>query len=573
MTEGRPTRLGGAGEGTLARIFYPSSEKLRFLLDSIHNREVALPDFQRDFVWDPRATEELIESILQNYPAGSLLRIKNKSGFFFAPREVAGAPALDGHSPSYLVLDGQQRLTSLYQAFYGTGNHRYFMNLKGLLDGGDLDDCVFYLRKRRAKRRFGTTEKQASELVFPLEVVFGHSDGFEEWLDQVLELRDEHGDEGKELKQRLRDLRKTWIQNIEDYEFPVVTLAEETEAEAVCTIFETLNRTGVKLSVFDLLAARFWPENVRLRDLWDDAQTEYPILEEFDVDPYYILQAIAIFTAKAAPSCKRGDVLKMEVGQIQAGWEPVVRGVADMLQMLRDDCGVVLPGWLPYNPILIPAGAVLAKHQSATGPQVGAIRDKMKRWFWCTSFGQVYENSPNSQAVKDVTELTTWFAGGAEPDSVRNFSFEPDVLRETTVRQRALYRGCIALILRSEARDFHSGNRITASMVLEKKIDDHHVFPRGYLADSGEDVTATLRDCVLNRTLIDKETNIRIGKKAPAVYLAEIEAELGADRLDKVLESHLLPGGASSSLRDGRFSDFLDERQQRFAERIEEVTK
>ena len=562
-----------AMEGTLTRIFYPSSEKLRFLLDSIHNREVALPDFQRDFVWDPRATEELIESILQNYPAGSLLRIKNQSGFIFAPREVAGAPTLDGHSPSYLVLDGQQRLTSLYQALYGTGNHRYFLNLGGLLDGSDLDDCIFYLRKHRAKRRFGTIEKQASELIFPLEVVFGDSGGFEEWLDQVLEQRGQDRDTGKDLKQKLRDLRKVWIQNIEDYEFPVVTLAEETEADAVCTIFETLNRTGMKLSVFDLLAARFWPENVRLRDLWDGAQTKYPILEEFGVDPYYILQSIAIFTAKAAPSCKRGDVLKMEVGQIQAGWDPVVRGVAEMLQMLRDDCGVVLPGWLPYNPILIPSGAVFAKHETATGPQVGVIRDKIKRWFWCSVFGQVYETSPNSQAVKDAAELTSWFAGSVEPDSVRNFSFEPDVLRETTPRQRALYRGCIALILRSEARDFHSGNRITASMVLEKKIDDHHVFPRGYLDDSGEEMPATLRDCVLNRTLIDKETNIRIGKKAPANYLAEIEAALGAERLDKVLESHVLPGGTDSSLREGRFSDFLDERQQRFDERITEVTE
>lgn len=557
----------------MARISYPTSERLRFLLESIHNREVALPDFQRDFVWDPRATEELIESIFRNYPAGSLLRIKNKSGFFFAPREVAGAPALDGHSPSYLVLDGQQRLTSLYQALYGAGNHRYFVNLRGLLDGDDLDDCVFYLRQRRAERRFGTIEKQASELVFPLEVLFGHSNGFEEWLDQVIERRDEEGDAGKELKRRLRDLRKVWIQNIEDYEFPVVTLAEETETEAVCTIFETLNRTGVKLSVFDLLAARFWPENVRLRDLWDDAQTKYPILAEFDVDPYYILQAIAIFTAKAAPSCKRSDVLKMEVGQIQAGWEPVVRGVDEMLQMLRDDCGIVLPGWLPYNPILIPAGAVFAKHWDATGPQVGAIRAKVKRWFWCSVFGQIYENAPNSQAVKDVVELTSWFTGSVEPDSVRNFRFEPDVLRETTVRQRALYRGCIALILRSEARDFHSGKRITASMVLEKKIDAHHVFPRGYLADSKEDVPATLRDSVLNRTLIDKETNIRIGKKAPADYLDEIEAEIGAECLDKVLESHLLPCGADSFLRKGRFSDFLDERQQRLAERIDDVTK
>ena len=557
----------------MAHIFYPSSEKLAYLLKSIHNREVALPDFQRDFVWDPRATEELLESILQNYPAGSLLRIRNKGGFFFAPREVAGAPALDGHSPSYLVLDGQQRLTSLYQALYGTGNHRYFIDLRRLLDDGDLDDCVFYLRKLRAEHRFGTIEQQAKDLVLPLAIVLGHPHGFEGWLDQVVDWRDEDKDTSKEFKWRLRRLQDAWIKNIADYEFPVVTLGEETEVEAVCTIFETLNRTGVKLSVFDLLAARFWPENVRLRDLWDDARTEYPIIGEFDIDPYYILQAIAIFTARAAPSCKRSDVLKMEVEQIQKGWEPVVRGVAGMLHMLRDDCGVVLPGWLPYNPILIPAGALFARHEGATGPQVGAIRHKMKRWFWCSVFGQAYENAPNSQAVKDVAELTSWFAGGDEPESVRNFSFESTVLRETTVRQRALYRGCVALILRSEARDFHSGKRITASMVLEMKIDDHHVFPKGFLADSNENVTTTLRDCVLNRTLIDKETNIRIGKKAPADYLAETEMTLGIERLDCVLRSHLLPGSIDSSLRKGRFLDFLDERQRLLAEKIEEVTR
>ena len=63
----------------------------------------------------------------------------------------------------------------------------------------------------------------------------------------------------------------------------------------------------------------------------------------------------------------------------------------------------------------------------------------------------------------------------------------------------------------------------------------------------------------------NKGTNIRTGKKAPAVYLSEIEAELGAERLDMVLESHLLPGGADSSLREGRFADFLDDCQQRFA--------
>src|ERR1700730_11348807 len=101
---------------------------LKDLLVEIHNRTAALPDFQRDFVWDPYATQELIVSIANNYPAGSLLRVRDKNKVF-AAREFEGAPALDGYTHTFLVLDGQQRLTSLYQAFYGAGEHRYFVNL------------------------------------------------------------------------------------------------------------------------------------------------------------------------------------------------------------------------------------------------------------------------------------------------------------------------------------------------------------------------------------------------------------------------------------------------------------
>src|SRR6266849_1891199 len=94
---------------------YPTSEPLKFLLQMIHNRTTALPDFQRDFVWDPAATDELIESIISNFPAGTLLRIKNGQHLIFQPREFEGAPKLNGTKPAYLILDGQQRLTSLYQ--------------------------------------------------------------------------------------------------------------------------------------------------------------------------------------------------------------------------------------------------------------------------------------------------------------------------------------------------------------------------------------------------------------------------------------------------------------------------
>lgn len=115
------------------------------MLRQIREREIALPDFQRDFVWEPLATQELITSIANNYPAGSLLAIRNTHEYF-ASREFEGAPSLDGHKPIYLILDGQQRLTSLYQAFWGTGEYLYFIRLKNLINGQDFDEAIFHIR-------------------------------------------------------------------------------------------------------------------------------------------------------------------------------------------------------------------------------------------------------------------------------------------------------------------------------------------------------------------------------------------------------------------------------------------
>ena len=110
---------------------------LKDLLGEIHSRTTVLPDFQRDFVWEPGATQELIVSIANNYPAGSILRVRDAKRVF-ACREFEGAPKLDGKKHTFLVLDGQQRMTSLYQAFYGVGEHIYFLELQKLLDGADF---------------------------------------------------------------------------------------------------------------------------------------------------------------------------------------------------------------------------------------------------------------------------------------------------------------------------------------------------------------------------------------------------------------------------------------------------
>ncbi|MBK7015115.1 MAG: hypothetical protein IPH39_05925 [Sulfuritalea sp.] len=224
--------------------------------------------------------------------------------------------------------------------------------MKKLIAGVDFEEAIFHVRATtkwaKAHEEFSL---QAEDGVLPLSVLKGGAGGFGQWSRKVArQLPDQ---ERIALEDALDVIEQKWIQVIDDYHFPVVTLSDKTEPDALCTIFETLNRTGVKLSVFELLTARFWPQNIKLRDLWDKARQDHPIIEEFEVDPYYILQAIALASRKA-PSCKRSDVLNLSPADINNWWQRVVDGLSLALSILRDDCKVVLPKWLPIKPCCRP---------------------------------------------------------------------------------------------------------------------------------------------------------------------------------------------------------------------------
>ena len=536
------------------------------LLSQIHNRETVLPDFQRDFVWDSGATKELIVSIAKGFPAGSILRIRNTNNLF-SYREFEGATPLKGQRPTYLVLDGQQRLTSLYQAFYGVGQFRYFLNLQCLLDGEEFDECVISLRADKAQAmRYMDIENQAKNLILPLSVLKDESEGFSNWKVNVSSTRypDSPAD-AFDMVTKLQQIENAWMKTISSYQFPVVTLSDNTEAEAVCTIFETLNRTGVKLTAFDLLTARFWPQDINLRREWDDARQEHPILGDMEVDPYYLLQALSL-CARQTPGCKRGEVLSLSGSAFGEWWPSVVQGYAGALEILRDDCGVVAPKWLPYAAIPIPMAAVLAKTASISGPAIGANRNKLVRWYWCSVLNQTYDNPPNSQAAKDFGELLGWFGGGTAPESVSNFNTENiGDLREITFRQRALYRGLMGLVLRNRPKDFHKGQEITSESMRGQNIDDHHIFPDAYLQEVHK---PGYGDHILNRTLIDSETNKRIGKNRPSVYIPAIENSLGQSAVD-LFKSHFC---STDELKADNFEAFIKKRESKLRAAILEVT-
>ena len=151
--------------------------------------------------------------------------------------------------------------------------------------------------------------------------------------------------------------------------------------------------------------------------------------------------------------------------------------------------------------------------------------------------------------------------------------FDPKALRDVTPRQRAIYRGVICLILGSGsgARDFHTQAIITGQLMKEEGIDDHHVFPANFLEVKKGIALSRHRDCILNRTLIDRTTNQMISNRAPSDYLAEIRNTAGFP-FDAVLTSHCLPVGDDSPFWTNDYETFLAWRQERLWQEIQRVT-
>ncbi len=263
-------------------------------------------------------------------------------------------------------------------------------------------------------------------------------------------------------------------------------------------------------------------------------------------------------------------MLNLSADDIRQWWNPVAQGMAEGLRLLRDDCGVITKEWLPVYPLLVTLAAVYAKPGLPSGPAHATARQKLVRWFWCSVLGGKYESGPNSQAVKDYVEIRGWLAGKAAPETVGLFRFDPQVLRDTTFRQRLLYKALVCVILNRRPRDFYTAKPLTADLLIERRVDDHHIFPAAYLDEHYPKITARLRDSVLNRTLIDRKTNQSIGKRPPSEYLQDIRSAVKS-QFDALLQSHLLPTQPESPLLD-EYDAFLQARQLAFWEEIKRLT-
>jgi len=580
--------------------FDSTKEALLDILRGISAGKTQLPDFQRGWVWDDEHIRSLLASISLSYPIGAVMMLQSgNADVKFKPRLVEGVSLVSVPEPERLILDGQQRLTSLYQALtaevpVSTRDSRrnniqrwYYLDIGKALDPlADREEAIVGLPVDRKLRNFrgeviadySTTELECRHGLFPLPLVFD-TVGLTTW--QMMYLQVEPGN----IQQRLiqwNELVQGVIQRFQQYQVPVIFLRKETPKEAVCQVFEKVNTGGVSLTVFELLTATYAADDYNLRDDWsarDRQLQQYKVLGRTGSDDF--LQAITLLSTRAhrlqaitegveperAPgvACKRKDILRLTLADYRTWSGPAALGFEAAARLIQSQ-RIYSADDVPYRTQLTPLAAIIAV--LGTRADSDSVRAKLARWYWCGVFGELYGSAVETRFARDLQEVPTWINGGAEPDTVSEANFLRSRLISLRTRNSAAYKGLYALLLRDGGLDFRTGEAIDLQMYFDDRIDIHHIFPQDWCKTRGIDPRRS--DSVINKTAISARTNRVIGGNAPSAYLTRIEsiAGISEDRMDEILQSHVI---VPSALRADDFDAFFGAREQALLNRIEKA--
>ncbi|MDR1084788.1 MAG: DUF262 domain-containing protein [Deltaproteobacteria bacterium] len=572
-------------------------ELKKYLLPKIHNGEIQLPDFQRDWVWDDDRIRQLIASIVNSYPIGALMFLEyyHNENIKFKYRHFTNIET--EARPDLLVLDGQQRLTAMYCALYSekpieTRNRNkkvslyYYIDIENSLkDRVNIIDSiisvpynkVFVDPKNHQTYDLISNENEYSAHMFPLNIIFD-SDKFQKWYGGYIEY---HNSNFQEIFAKFSKFREDILESILNYSVPVIILTKETTKEAVCQVFEHVNTGGVSLSVFDLVTASFAISDFQLReDLTErrKALAELPshqanVLSEFSET--YFLTSVTLLASyyrkqendsAEVVSCKKGDVLSLSVEDYNQYIDRLIDGLTAAARFLNEN-RIFTAKDLPYNTQIIPLAVlmVILKNQLDDN----SVKSKINWWYWCGVFGELYSSAIETRFAADVTEIPNWLDGRSEPDTVVRSFFQPTRLLTLVSRNSAAYKGLMARILKNGALDLKSGSPIDFATYSNLNVDIHHIFPQKFCKD--KEIPHNLTNCVVNKTPISSRTNQIIGGDAPSEYLKKLETNysISSESLNSYLQTHLIN---PVLIRSDSFQPFFNLRAKALLNLISQAT-
>ncbi|WP_218024102.1 DUF262 domain-containing protein [Nocardia xishanensis] len=581
---------------------------LRTLLERIHSGELQLPDFQREWKWDDQRIRELIATVTLNYPLGVVMTLDTGGATRFRTRPLTGAEMAGHVEPGVLLLDGQQRLTSLYQSLFldrpvrtvdSRGNEMerwYYVDIvKSVGSPTDRDDAIVSVpadkvvrtgHGRRPGLDLSDVAAECTAAYFPLHIVFDINQ-VHSWQRAFTE-----ADPGRNWP-IWSEFERQVIQHVRSYAVPMIRLGAETSTDAVCSVFERVNTGGVPLNVFELLTATYSGDReyetqhgdyYRLPEVWSDIKkglaTARHVFGNVDagiengLTSSDFLQAVALVRTwkikqhrpTAPVSCKRRDLLTLPLHDFDQLAPAVRDAFAWVGEFLAEQC-IVTPADLPYRSQLIPLAAVRAILAERTDEP--EMRARLTRWYWCGVLGEMYGGSTESRFTRDVEQLIAWQdAQTTVPDTISEAIFVADRMDTLSTRNSAAYKGIIALLIKQGATDWYfATDPLTEATLVQYAVDIRQIFPKQWLARRG--VPNWQATSIVNKTpLSDRANKSLVGP--PSRYLPVLASECGTrnEWFDDVVATHLID---PTLLHADDFDEFYRDRKAQLLKLVAEA--
>jgi len=584
----------------LSKTFTSDKVSLNTILTDISEGKIQLPEFQRGWVWDDNHIISLIASISMSYPIGAIMVLETgNKNVRFKSRPIEGVILPKPIEPEQYILDGQQRLTSLFQSIFhsqAVATHDfkgkeikrwYYIDMEKSLDDMDREETIISVPEDKIIIGFGreiladysTQESEYKNSMFPLNHVYDASI----WRTEY----EEYWDYDRDKIKLFNKFEKEIIDAFKQYQIPVIQLKKETPKEAVCQVFEKVNTGGVSLTVFELLTATYAADEYDLREDWNAKRKRLIDIESLGsvakvlkaVQNDDVLQAISLLTTydkrqkyleqgsspdKApAVSCKRKDILKLTLEDYKRWSNQAIEGFIQAGRFLFSQ-NIFNSLDVPYRTQIVPLSAIFTVLGSQADNTM--VKKKIIQWYWCGVLGELYGGAIETRFALDLIQMIEWINGAsAEPKTIMDASFNASRLYSLQTRNSAAYKGIYALLMRDGGLDFISGNKITDQVYFDDKIDIHHIFPMKWCKE--HDLSRTEWNSIINKTAISAKTNRTIGGNAPSLYLDKIskKEKLSKDILKGILLSHVI---APELLEKDDFNGFITKRRDALLERI-----
>lgn len=590
----------------------PDHVSLNVLLGWLKDGRFVVPDFQREFEWQPWDIRDLMRSIFLDYYIGSLLLWKGKSDNFSALscEPIYGYDGSD--KKQYIVLDGQQRLTAIYYAFVAPNKplpkraNRYFYYVRvDQFMAEEYDQAFSYqYPTRQWSKMFEDRELQFENHIFPLSIVGSGGwdlpnwvQGYEKyWTDKVKEAEsiDEtfdsrywanHIQNAKEFGKHLQDITQ-------QYQISYIELDEDLGIDKVCDIFTQINSRGVRLDVFDLINALLKPKNIKLKEMWRNAA---PRLEFVDTEKMnvYVLQVMSLLRQsycspkylyflipkqerliRSVDGSRAREVLIPDSEAFENLWNEAVDALDISLKLLKhpQEFGVISSGYLPYVSILPVFTALQAYAKRLPVDKRLDAQRKIRYWYWAAVFTNRYSGSVESTSARDFIDIKTWFEDDdSAPGLIQEFKtrFRSLDLRKEIKRGTSVYNGIFNLFVIQGAKDW-----VTGHVPQSDDLNDHHIVPASW---GKKNLSGNAIHTILNRTPLSVVTNRDVIRdRLPNSYIPEMINNNGKDVVRSILESHFISYTAQEILLRDPFTpedyqEFISERQKTLQAAIENL--